>query len=124
VLQGRARQSKSAFLSLHGAVLIRTAYKQSEQRSEQDASAQEAAMPTMMMTMAAMATKDHIPQGQDSKQTQHFEFLHSGRSACTFHWVRVKDTTKSIKNTGSNKQNNTGYFSNRNHRGGDNAGTC
>ena len=29
----------------------------------------------MMMAMAAMATKDHVPQGQDTKQTQHFSFL-------------------------------------------------
>ena len=50
------------------------AHEQSEQRSEQKASAQEAAM-AVMMAMAAVATKDHVPQGQDTKQTQHFSFL-------------------------------------------------
>ena len=34
-----------------------------------------AAAEAMMMAMAAMATKDHVPQGQDTKQTQHFSFL-------------------------------------------------
>ncbi len=29
----------------------------------------------MMMVMATMSTKDHVPQGQDTKQTQHFSFL-------------------------------------------------
>ena len=46
------------------------AHEQSEQRSEQKASAQEAAV-AVMMTMAAVATKDHVPQGQNTKQTQH-----------------------------------------------------
>ena len=56
-------------------VFIRPAGEQSEQRSEQNASAQEAAMVTVVMMMVAMAmtaTEDHVPQGQDSKQTQHF----------------------------------------------------
>ena len=58
------------------------AHEQSEQRSEQKASAQEAAM-AVMMAMAAMAAKDHVPQSQDTKQTQHFLFLHVSRFACT-----------------------------------------
>ena len=65
----------SAFLA--AAIVIRTAGEQSEQRSEQDASAQEAAMVTVMMmvAMAMTATKDQVPKTQDSKQTQHFVFL-------------------------------------------------
>ena len=51
------------------------AHEQSEQRSEQKTFAQEAAMAMPMMTMATMATEDHVPQGQDTKQTQHFVFL-------------------------------------------------
>ena len=52
------------------------AHKQSEQRSEQDAPAQEAAMMPMMpvMAVAMTATEDHTAQCQDSKQTQHFVF--------------------------------------------------
>ena len=59
---------------LIGAGLIYPPGKQPDQRTEQKASAQSAmAMP--MMAMAAMATKDHVSQGQDTKQTQHFSFL-------------------------------------------------
>ena len=68
---------------------IRMTYEQSKQRSEQKASAQEAAMVTMMMAMATMAAKDHVPQGKSSKQTQHFLFLQFDRFACTGHSVRV-----------------------------------
>ena len=50
-------------------MLIRTAYKQSEQCSEQKASAQAAAMVTMMMVTAAENQFSHC---QESKQTQHF----------------------------------------------------
>lgn len=46
---------------------IRTAHKQSEQRSEQKASAQEAAV-AVIMAMAAMAAKDHVSQGQDTNR--------------------------------------------------------
>lgn len=56
-------------------VLIRTAGKQPDQRTEQKAFAQSAV--AMMTAMAAMAAKDHVPQGQDTKQTQHFSFLRS-----------------------------------------------
>ena len=52
------------------------AHEQSEQRSDQKASAQEAAMVMMvMMAMAVMTAKDHVSQAQDTKQTQHFSFL-------------------------------------------------
>ena len=52
------------------------AHKQSEQRSEQDAPAQETAMIMMitMMAMAVMAAKDHPSQYKDSQQAQHFVF--------------------------------------------------
>jgi hypothetical protein len=62
---------------------IRTAHKQSEQRSEQKASAREAAMA--VMTMATMTAKNHVPQGQDTKQTQHFDvppFLYRLSGTC------------------------------------------
>ena len=58
-------------LFLLGAILIRAAHEQSEQRSEQKASAQEAAMMIVMMAMAAMAAKDHVSKSKGSKQTQH-----------------------------------------------------
>jgi hypothetical protein len=59
-------------------ITVRTAHKQSEQRSEQDAPAQEAAMMPMIMpvmAVAMMATEDHTAKRQDTKQTQHFSKL-------------------------------------------------
>ena len=76
-------------------ILIRTAHEQSEQRSEQKASARESAMMMVMMVMmamAAMTAKDHVPKSQGSKQTQHFVFLRFGRSVCTGHSVHVYDS--------------------------------
>ena len=62
-------------------ILIRTAGKEPNQRTEQKASAQSAM--AMMMAMAAMATKDHVPQGQDTKQTQHCD-VPPFRSFCLY----------------------------------------
>ena len=77
-------------LFLLAAALIGAIHEQPQQRSKQDASAQEAAMAmVVMMTMAAVATKDHVPKSQDSKQTQHFLFLQFRRSVCTGHSVHV-----------------------------------
>jgi len=33
-------------------------------------------MAVVSMIMMVMTTKDHVPQSQDTKQTQHFVFLH------------------------------------------------
>ena len=55
------------------------------------------AMVTMMM---AMATKDHMPQSQDTKQTQHFVFLH-----LVVQYVPVIRYMYSIIECGLKKQN-------------------
>ena len=70
-------------------------------------------MMMVMMAMAAMTAKDHVPKSQGSKQTQHFVFLHFGRSVCTGHSVRVQDTGSGDRNTGSKLKNTLCYFSNQ-----------
>ena len=87
------------------------ARKQSEQRSEQKASAQEAAMAMTMMMMAVMSTEDHVPQGQDTKQTQHCDVPPFRRFACTSYLARVHNTIWEAENTGVLLQNMNGYFS-------------
>ena len=56
----------------------------------------------VMMAMAAVATKDHVPQGQDTKQTQHFSFLRSVVS-----YVPVIRYGYRIKQRMSEKQDNS-----------------
>ncbi len=85
----RSYSCQTLLYLLLGASLIRTAHEQSEQRSEQKASAQEAAVMMVMMAMAAMTAKDHVSKSQGSKQTQHFVFLQFSRFVCTGHSVRV-----------------------------------
>ena len=92
------------------------ARKQSEQRSEQKASAQEAAMAMTMMMMAVMSTEDHVPQGLDTKQTQHCDVPPFRRFACTGYSVRVQNTITNSANTGLHRQNTDIYFSKKKNR--------
>ena len=91
-------------------ILIRTAHEQPEQCSEQKASSREAAM-VMMVTMAAMTAKDHVPQGQDTKQTQHFFLPPFCRFMCTGHSVRVQDNAAQGGKTGPEVKDTDDYFS-------------
>ena len=68
-------------------------------------------MAMTMMMMAVMSTEDHVPQGQDTKQTQHCDVPPFRRFACTSYLVRVHNTIWEAENTGSLLQNMNGYFS-------------
>jgi len=84
-------------------ILIRPAHEQSEQRSEQKASAQEAAMAMPMMTMATMATtaaENHVPQGHETRCTQHCDVPPYSRSVCTGQCVAgepLSDVSPSVR---------------------------
>ena len=69
-------------------------------------------MAMTMMTMAVMSTEDHVPQGQDTKQTQHCYVPPFHRFACTIHLVRVDHTILGDAKTGFVSKNMEVYFSN------------
>ena len=68
-------------------------------------------MAMTMMMMAVMSTEDHVPQGQDTKQTQHCDVPPFRRFACTGYSVRVQNTITNSANTGLHRQNTDIYFS-------------
>jgi hypothetical protein len=68
-------------------------------------------MAMTMMMMAVMSTENHVPQGQDTKQTQHCDVPPFRRFACTRYLVRVYNTIWEAGNTGPLLQNMNGYFS-------------
>ena len=68
-------------------------------------------MAMTMMMMAVMSTEDHVPQGQDTKQTQHCDVPPFRRFACTSYLVRVHNTIWEAEKTGPLLQNTNIYFS-------------